>query len=102
MSTVCVLVSGGLDSGVLLASVLRDSSAAQPVYVRAGMAWEDVERLWLDRFVTALGAPELLPVREIQLLATDIYGSHWSVDGGAAPHYEAPDETMYLPGRNLL
>src|SRR5437870_5774707 len=76
MSTVCVLVSGGLDSGVLLASVLRDSSSVQPVYVRAGMAWEEVERLWLNRFVRALAAPEMLPIREIELSATDIYGSH--------------------------
>jgi 7-cyano-7-deazaguanine synthase len=66
------------------------------------MAWEGVERRWLARFVDALGSPQVLPIHEIQLSATDIYGGHWSVAGSPAPDYEAPDETMYLPGRNLL
>ena len=49
VSRVCALVSGGLDSGVLLANLLRDGSTVQPIYVRAGMAWEGVERRWLVR-----------------------------------------------------
>lgn len=102
MSTVCALLSGGLDSAVMLASLLRDGSAVQPIYVRTGMVWETIERRWLDRFVEALGSSQVLAVREIELSAADVYGRHWSVDGGSAPGYEAPDETMYLPGRNLL
>ncbi len=102
MSTACALVSGGLDSGVLLGRLLQDGSTVQPIYVRTGMAWENVERRWLDHFIEALGSSGVLPLRDIELPAADIYGRHWSVNGGSAPDYEAPDEMMYLPGRNLL
>ena len=34
---VCVLASGGLDSGVLLAELSRDFASVFPLYVRAGL-----------------------------------------------------------------
>ena len=40
--TVCVLVSGGLDSDVLAAELARRGPVV-PVYVRQGLAWEAVE-----------------------------------------------------------
>jgi 7-cyano-7-deazaguanine synthase len=99
---VCALVSGGVDSAVLVACLLRDGSSVQPVYVEAGMAWETVERAWLERYLAAIPSPSLLTLRALALPVADAYGSHWSVDGIGPPGYEAPDEEMYLPGRNLL
>ena len=47
-----VLLSGGLDSAVLLAdeSEARD---VQPVYVSAGLAWEHAERMMLERLLSS-------------------------------------------------
>lgn len=38
-----ILVSGGLDSAILLAESLSTQRAVQPLYVRCGLYWEDVE-----------------------------------------------------------
>jgi 7-cyano-7-deazaguanine synthase len=98
---VCVLVSGGVDSAVLVWLKLQDGGEVQPVYVRAGMAWEDVEQRWLARYLDAIASPRLRPLRSLSLPLDDVYGSHWSLRGEAGPAYDAPDETVYLPGRNI-
>ncbi|MFN8626039.1 MAG: 7-cyano-7-deazaguanine synthase [Candidatus Binatia bacterium] len=97
-----VLVSGGLDSAVLLAELVRDGQTVQPLYVRSGLRWERVERYWLRRFVDAIAAPRALPLAELALPASDLYGTHWSITGAAAPGYDAALDSNYLPGRNLL
>jgi 7-cyano-7-deazaguanine synthase len=99
---VAVLVSGGLDSSVLLAELLRCGSVVQPIYVRSGLCWEAVELYWLRRFLRALRAPRLQRLAELTLPAADVYGAHWSVSGKGTPGYDAPLESNYLPGRNLL
>jgi 7-cyano-7-deazaguanine synthase in queuosine biosynthesis len=43
MST-AVLLSGGLDSAVLLAEEAA-ADTVQPIYVSVGLAWEEAERL---------------------------------------------------------
>ena len=45
-----VLFSGGLDSAVLLAD-LAERGAVLPIYVRAGLAWEDEEAACLDQLL---------------------------------------------------
>ena len=40
-----ILLSGGLDSAVLLAEEAARGDV-QPVYVSVGLAWEDAERQW--------------------------------------------------------
>lgn len=99
---IAVLVSGGLDSGVLLAELAGQGAAVQPIYVQSGLRWEPVERYWLRRFVRALDAPRLQPLVELALPAADLYGRHWSVSGRGTPGYDAPLRSNYLPGRNLL
>ncbi|MBI4213218.1 MAG: 7-cyano-7-deazaguanine synthase [Chloroflexi bacterium] len=98
----CVLVSGGLDSAVLTWYGMQDGSEVQPVYVRTGMKWEEVERRWLGRFLEAISSPRLLPLRELAFPLGDIYGSHWSVGGGGRPGYDAASNADFLPGRNLI
>src|SRR5947209_1261801 len=57
-----VLISGGLDSAVLLGTALDDDVAVQPIYIRCGLAWEAVERESLDRLLAAIAGPSLRPL----------------------------------------
>src|SRR5947199_5075525 len=99
---IAVLVSGGLDSAVLLGRSLSDRPAVHPLYVRTGLAWENVELAYLRRFLNALAGPALKPLVIFDLLARDLYDDHWSVTGHGTPDAAAPDEKFYLPGRNIL
>ncbi|MGE3804811.1 MAG: 7-cyano-7-deazaguanine synthase [Gemmataceae bacterium] len=97
-----VLVSGGVDSCVLLAEMCRDYGRVHPLYVRSGLYWEEAERAHLERFLAALDRAGLQPVQTLELPAGDIYGQHWSVSGSDMPDAASPDEAVYLPGRNVL
>jgi 7-cyano-7-deazaguanine synthase in queuosine biosynthesis len=57
---VAVLASGGLDSAILVAEVLRQGRMAHPIYVRFGLAWEPVEEAHLRRFLDTLASPTLV------------------------------------------
>src|SRR5438874_6977132 len=92
-----VLVSGGLDSAVLLGSSLRTHPAVQPLYVRTGSAWEAVERDHLDRFLSAVRTPSLRPLVTLAMPVADLYGAHWSLSGRDVPDADSPDEAVYLP-----
>jgi 7-cyano-7-deazaguanine synthase len=101
-ATLAVLVSGGLDSAILLGDAARSHGAVQPLYVRQGLYWEPVELAHLHRFLAALPAA-VLPLHVLDLPVGDLYdGSHWSVSGAAVPDAASPDEAVYLPGRNVL
>jgi 7-cyano-7-deazaguanine synthase len=97
-----ILVSGGLDSAVMVAEAARSYPAVYPVYVRTGLAWESVERLHLDRFLSAIHAPTLRSLILLEQPVLDLYGDHWSVTGKGVPAAGTPDEDVFLPGRNVL
>ncbi len=97
-----VLVSGGLDSAILLGEALRSCSAVHPLYVRHGLSWEPVELSHLRRFVEAAHAPALRPLSVLEMPVADLYGDHWSVTGRGVPGADTPDEAVFLPGRNVL
>lgn len=97
-----VLVSGGLDSAILLGEAARAYPAVFPLYVRTGLVWEDVERAHLERFLTALGAPNVRPLIVLDQPVRDIYGDHWSTTGTNVPDADSPDDAVFLPGRNVL
>jgi 7-cyano-7-deazaguanine synthase len=99
---VCILVSGGLDSCVLTALLAEKFQEVQPVYVRNGLVWESVELHWAKRFLSALAARTVRPLKEIALPLADIYNSHWSTTGDRVPDHRSDDRDMYLPGRNLI
>ncbi len=102
VNPLAVLVSGGLDSAILLAEAVRAYPAVFPVSVRAGLFWERVEREHLDRFLRAIRAPNLRALTVLEQPVADVYGSHWSVSGDAVPGADTPDEAVFLPGRNVL
>ncbi|HEX4589054.1 MAG TPA: 7-cyano-7-deazaguanine synthase [Gemmataceae bacterium] len=98
-----VLVSGGLDSAVLLGTSLSSHPAVYPLYVRSGLAWEPVEMECLTRFLTALAGPPLKPLVTLELPVRDLYdNAHWAITGRDVPGAESSDEAVYLPGRNVL
>lgn len=98
----CVLISGGLDSCVLLAHLAEQGWELTPLYVQAGLVWERVELIWLRRFLAGLNRPRLQPLRRLSLPVEDVYQSHWSTTGQAVPGAHSEDSAVYLPGRNLL
>jgi 7-cyano-7-deazaguanine synthase len=98
-----VLASGGADSSILLVDQAVQSRVVWPIYIRFGLAWEDVEEAHLRRFLDAVSAQGTMrPLAVLELPITDVYGTHWSVSGTDTPDETTPDEAVYLPGRNVL
>lgn len=97
-----VLVSGGLDSAILLAEAARAYPAVFPLYVRTGSFWEPVELEYLARFLSAIRTPTLRSLYTLEQPVADVYGSHWSVSGEDVPGADTPDDAVFLPGRNVL
>jgi 7-cyano-7-deazaguanine synthase len=98
-----VLASGGVDSAILVADQAAQGHVVHPLYVRFGLAWEQVEEAYLRRFLDAIAdRQDIRPITVIELPIADVYGAHWSVSGADTPDETTPDEAVYLPGRNLL
>ena len=104
MST-AVLLSGGLDSAVLVAEEAA-AGEVQPIYVSVGLSWEDAERAIVARFLSspslvAFGA-RVRPLVSLSVDMRDVYpATHWAMEG-RPPAYHTPDEDVYLPGRNVI
>ena len=122
------MVSGGLDSCVMLAALARRFTVVHPVFIRHGLVWEEAELRHLRRFLRALSdhasritgheSPitsyrsslsavrfplgRLRPLTVLSLPVRDLYGRHWSTTGRGVPSATSPDQAVYLPGRNLL
>jgi 7-cyano-7-deazaguanine synthase len=101
MST-AVLLSGGLDSAVLLADE-ASRGEVRPIYISAGFAWEAAERAIVARLLDSpLLRGRARPLVSLSIDMRDVYAAtHWSVRG-QAPAYHTPDENVYLPGRNII
>jgi 7-cyano-7-deazaguanine synthase len=97
-----ILVSGGLDSAILLAEAVVAGCRVYPLYVRTGLYWETVEQQYLGRFLDAVAGPRLEPLHVLHLPVNDVYGMHWSLTGEQVPDDHSADEAVFLPGRNLL
>jgi 7-cyano-7-deazaguanine synthase len=100
-----VLLSGGLDSAVLVADE-AGSGEVQPIYVSVGLAWEGAELAMVRRFLAspplqALGS-RVRPLVSLAVDMRDVYAAtHWAIEG-RPPAYHTPDEDVYLPGRNVV
>jgi 7-cyano-7-deazaguanine synthase len=97
-----VLLSGGLDSAVLLADEAARGEV-QPLYVSVGLAWEAAERAMVSQFLAhARFQGRVRPLVSLSVDMRDVYAaSHWAVEG-RPPAYHTPDEDVYLPGRNIV
>jgi 7-cyano-7-deazaguanine synthase len=100
--TCAVLLSGGLDSAVLVADEATRGDV-QPIYVAVGLAWERNEQAVVTQFLAALPAgARVRPLVSLTVDMRDVYAaSHWAITG-RPPEYHTPDEDVYLPGRNVI
>ena len=100
--TTVVLLSGGLDSAVLLAHEAERASV-HPVYVSVGLAWERAEEAMLDALLASRAFQKnVLPLARLEFSMRDVYApTHWAIRG-APPAYDTPDTDVYLAGRNLV
>lgn len=96
-----VLLSGGLDSAIVLAIVARTACRAIPLYVKSGLFWE-AEELRAARKICGWFEENVSPLVQIDFPVASIYGDHWSLTGQNPPGADSSDEAVFLPGRNLL
>lgn len=99
---VAVLVSGGMDSSVLLSTFLKQGFQVFPVYIKHGLLWESVELEYLAKYLATVQQERLAPLQILDLPVVDLYDAHWSLSGENVPDEYSEDEAVYLPGRNLL
>ena len=96
-----VLLSGGLDSTVLL-SYVGQTGPVTPLHVRCGYAWEHAEAHCISRLMCSALAPRIKPLQTITFDMRDIVPEgHWSLTG-IAPAYRTDDEEVYIEGRNIM
>ena len=100
-----VLMSGGLDSAVLLAeeAVGPGADFVQPIYVSVGLAWEVAEQVAVrELLATKPLRGRTRPLVSLTVDMRDVYAAgHWAIEG-TPPGYHTPDEDVYLPGRNVI
>jgi 7-cyano-7-deazaguanine synthase len=101
-STMGLLVSGGLDSSILLGQLLNHGWHVRSFYVRTGCVWQEQELAAVGRLWDALRQPRLEELVQLELPVDDLYAGHWSMTGEAVPDRYSSDEAVFLPGRNPL
>jgi 7-cyano-7-deazaguanine synthase len=97
-----VLLSGGLDSSILLATLLQCGRPVRPFYIRTDVVWAAAELCAIGRFLAAVDSPRLDDLVVFDLPLSDLYQNHWSITGINVPGDTTPDEAVFLPGRNAL
>ncbi|MFO0956194.1 MAG: 7-cyano-7-deazaguanine synthase [Isosphaeraceae bacterium] len=97
-----VLISGGLDSAILLGDSARRGAVVHPIYVREGLRWESAEVDHLRRYLAALPGRGIRPLHMLEQPLADLLAGHWSVDGDGIPDASTPDSAVFLPARNVL
>jgi 7-cyano-7-deazaguanine synthase len=103
-STIGMMLSGGLDSSILLGHLLVEGYRVRPFYVRSGLFWEEAELSAAGRFLgrTRERFAAAGPLVVLDLPLADLYDGHWSLTGMSAPDAASSDDAVYLPGRNAL
>jgi 7-cyano-7-deazaguanine synthase len=99
---IAVLFSGGIDSAILLAELVRQGRRVTPIRVRTGCQWDESEGSAANRFLAAIKHPRLASLVTLELPLYDLFENHWSMTGRNVPDETTPDEAVFLPGRNPL
>lgn len=107
---VVVLLSGGLDSAVMVGMAVDAGDHVHPLHVRQGFLWEEEEGAAIVRYLAALEAERaargasgaIHPLQTVALGAPGSFASRWALDPSEpVPGADTPDEAVFLPGRNL-
>jgi 7-cyano-7-deazaguanine synthase len=103
-STLGLLLSGGIDSAVLLDHLLRQGSGVVPFYVRTGCVWDACELDAVRQILAVTSAvhERLDELVQLEMPLDDLYGNHWSLSGENVPDDTTADEAVFMPGRNPL
>jgi 7-cyano-7-deazaguanine synthase len=97
-----LLLSGGVDSAVLLDQLVQRGREVVPFYVITGCVWEPIELAAVHRFLSAINRESIAQLVELEVPLRDLYGDHWSISGADVPDDSSPDEAVFMPGRNPL
>jgi len=97
-----LLLSGGLDSAVLLGLMLEHGRRVVPFYVRTGCVWQDREFNAVRQLLSSLARSNLAELVVLDMPVADLYDDHWSISGCGVPDEHTPHEAVFLPGRNPL
>lgn len=100
--TIGLLLSGGLDSAILLEFLLTRGRNVQPFYIDCGLFWQTDELRVLRRYLRHVGAPHLCDLVTLNFPLADVYEHHWSITGRKVPTASSPDQKMFLPSRNVI
>ncbi|MGA2796242.1 MAG: 7-cyano-7-deazaguanine synthase [Thermoguttaceae bacterium] len=101
-SAIGLLLSGGLDSCILLGHLAGLGHRVQPFYIRSQLHWEEEEQRAVRAFLQAVGKENIEKLVVLEMPLKDLYGRHWSTDGQGVPDAHSADDAVYLPGRNAL
>lgn len=101
-SAIAVLVSGGMDSSILLVDLAKTGCRVYPVYLEHGLYWESVELQHLKSFLAEIDNTNIERLTVLKQPVDDLYDEHWSMTGKNVPDEFTEDDAVYLPGRNLL
>lgn len=102
---ILALLSGGLDSAIMVGLAAERDCHIVPLYLRQGFVWEDEEEAAVRRYLSKLR--QQLPggidsLRVGHLSNPEEPTTAWARDAEhPAPDVVSPDEAVYLPGRNL-
>ena len=99
---IAILISGGLDSAILLGEALKVHPRVHPITLLCGLYWEPIEQDHLARFLKAVASPKLAPLVTLTQPVADLYGHHWSTTGEDIPDAHSPDDAVCLPGRHVF
>ena len=99
---VCVLLSGGTDSALLLQLALDNGLSVTPLHVASGFVWEEAERYWMKKLLEKLASPRLGELKSVPVDLSAVLRKNWAFTGKDSPDAESPDEAVFIPGRNLL
>jgi len=101
-SPICVLMSGGIDSAVMLVNLVRSGRKVVPVYVRCGLRWERAELGFTKRFLRKVRLQNKSRVSALEVIdmpVKSVYGIHWSIQGRSIPSATSSNKELYLPGK---
>jgi len=101
-TNVLALVSGGIDSAILVWELSNQFDQVTPFYVRSGFTWERIELYWLSRYLKKIKLSIIKPLEILNMPIYDLYPNHWGITGKAIPRLHSPDQAVYIPGRNIL
>jgi 7-cyano-7-deazaguanine synthase len=86
----------------VLAAAEARTARVQPIYVRAGLAWDRPEIEALDRLLREPVFAALEPPAQLTFTVRDLYPeTHWAITG-TPPAFDTPDEDVYQVGRNIV